>query len=94
MNEQIMSGKKKRTGGEKEIEGLSCVAVAKGSNECEKSFLFDSTGANMNEQNISSPNNLPFVQLLPRATMSVRKVLLLLLHVASSSFLFIKSSKH
>lgn len=74
---------------------MSCVAIAKGNSECEKSSLFDSTGANMNEQNISSPNNLPLVQLLPRATiMSVRKVLFLLLHVASSSFLFIESSKH
>jgi hypothetical protein len=79
---------------EREIEGLSCVAVAKGNNECEKSFLFDSTWANMNEQNISSPKNLPLVRLLPRATMSVRKVLFLLLHVASSFFLFIESSKH
>ena len=48
----------------------------------------------MNEQNISSLNNLPLVQLLPRATMSVRKVLFFLLHVASSFFLFIESSKH
>jgi hypothetical protein len=34
------------------------------------------------------------VRSLPRATMSVRKVLFLLLHVASSSILFIESSKH